>query len=155
MSADIIWDLLSSSGHGFIFEKVKRYGDVPWINKPLDVGDPELTKPVIPERWLWTLSWQILIMPVRILKTTNDATRSQVTKYVAYAFKSRSVFMKEPTGNTTLNLDLQPQQIHGLLKPPMLQKTVMDESGYKVYEGAGTSGSYRRILPMLPVADEI
>ena len=29
----------------FYFEKVKRYGDVPWINKPLDVTDPDLTKP--------------------------------------------------------------------------------------------------------------
>ena len=26
----------------FYFEKVKRFGDVPWISKPLDVEDPEL-----------------------------------------------------------------------------------------------------------------
>ena len=25
----------------FYFEKVKRFGDVPWINKPLDVADPD------------------------------------------------------------------------------------------------------------------
>ena len=29
----------------FYFEKVKRYGDVPWIGKALDVEDPELYKP--------------------------------------------------------------------------------------------------------------
>ena len=28
----------------FYFEKVKRYGDVPWINKPLDVADADLYK---------------------------------------------------------------------------------------------------------------
>src|SRR5687767_8337870 len=28
----------------FYFEKVKRFGDVPWINKPLDVTDAELYK---------------------------------------------------------------------------------------------------------------
>ena len=26
----------------FYFEKVKRYGDVPWLDKPLDVDDPAL-----------------------------------------------------------------------------------------------------------------
>jgi hypothetical protein len=29
----------------FYFEKVKRYGDVPWIGKALDVEDPDLYKP--------------------------------------------------------------------------------------------------------------
>ena len=29
----------------FYFEKVKRFGDVPWYNKPLESNDPDLKKP--------------------------------------------------------------------------------------------------------------
>ena len=51
----------------FYFEKVKRFGDVPWINKPLDVLILlYFTARVIHVPLLWTRCWLTLTMPVKI-----------------------------------------------------------------------------------------
>ena len=140
----------------FYFEKVKRYGDVPWINKPLDVGDPELTKARDPRTLVMDSVLADLNYACQNIKTTNDATRSQVTKYVAYAFKSRICLYEGTYRKYHTELGLAASANTWLTEAVNAAKTVMDESGYKVYEGAGTSGSYRRIFTNAsPVADEI
>ena len=73
----------------FYFEKVKRYGDVPWIGKPLDVGDPDLYKAKDPRTLVMDSVLADLNYACANIKSTSDATRSLVTKYIAYAFKAR------------------------------------------------------------------
>jgi hypothetical protein len=73
----------------FYFEKVKRYGDVPWINKPLNVGDPDLTKARDPRTLVMDSVLADLNFACANIKLTSDASRSLITKYVAYAFKAR------------------------------------------------------------------
>ncbi len=140
----------------FYFEKVKRYGDVPWINKPLDVGDPELTKARDPRTLVMDSVLADLNYACQNIKTTSDATRSHVTKYVAYAFKSRICLYEGTYRKYHTELGLTASANTWLTEAVNAAKTVMDESGFKVYEGAGTSGSYRRIFTNAsPVADEI
>src|SRR5450759_4001781 len=73
----------------FYFEKVKRFGDVPWIGKPLDVSDPVLYGP----RDSRTLVMDSVLADIDFACTNitslSDGTRSLITKYVAYALKSR------------------------------------------------------------------
>jgi starch-binding outer membrane protein, SusD/RagB family len=73
----------------FYFEKVVRFGDVPWINKPLDVADPALYA----GRDSRTLVMDSVLADVNYacanLRSANDPTRSLITKWVAYALKSR------------------------------------------------------------------
>ncbi|MGG5507782.1 MULTISPECIES: RagB/SusD family nutrient uptake outer membrane protein [unclassified Myroides] len=73
----------------FYFEKVKRFGDVPWINKTLDVNDPLLygtrdSRVVVIDSVMKDLDYAI-----NHIKTTKDATKTLITKEVAAAFKAR------------------------------------------------------------------
>ena len=140
----------------FYFEKVKRYGDVPWINRPLDVGDPELTKGRDPRTLVMDSVLADLNYACENIKTTNEATRSLVTKYVAYAFKARICLFEGTFRKYHTELGLTASANTWLTEAADAAKVVMDESGFKVYEGAGTSGSYRRIFTNpAPIADEI
>lgn len=69
----------------FYFEKVKRYGDVPWIGKALDVEDPDLYKPRDPRTLVMDSVLADLNFACENITMTNDGTRSLVTKWVAYA----------------------------------------------------------------------
>ncbi len=74
----------------FYFEKVKRFGNVPWIGKPLDVADRDI---LYGPRDARTLVMDSILADIDYacenIKMTNDPSRSLVTKYVAYALKSR------------------------------------------------------------------
>ena len=74
----------------FYFEKVKRFGDVPWINKPLDVSDTSiLYGPRDPRTLVMDSVLADINYACANITSTSDATRSLITKYVAYALKSR------------------------------------------------------------------
>jgi len=140
----------------FYFEKVKRYGDVPWINKPLEVGDPDLDKPRDPRTLVMDSILADLDYACENIKTTSDGSRSLVTKYVAYAFKARVCLFEGTFRKYHTELGLTASANALLSEAEEAAKMVIDESGFKVYEGAGTTGSYRRIFTnAAPVADEI
>jgi len=140
----------------FYYEKVKRYGDVPWISKPLDVTDPDLTKGRDPRALVMDSVLADLNYACQNIKTTSESTRSLVTKYVAYAFKSRVCLFEGTYRKYHTELNLTASANSWLTEASNAAKTVMDESGFKLYTGAGTNLSYRRIFTnAAPVADEI
>lgn len=141
----------------FYFEKVKRFGDVPWINKPLDVKDMEILKAGRDSRVLVMDSVLAdLDFATKNITSKSDPTRSLVTKYVAYAFKAR-VALHEGTFrkyHTTLNLGSSSANL--LSQAAAAAKTVIDEGGYKLYDGAGIDRSYRQIFTSTaPVGTEV
>ncbi|MDQ1297000.1 MAG: starch-binding outer membrane protein SusD/RagB family, partial [Bacteroidota bacterium] len=73
----------------FYFEKVKRYGDVPWISTAIDVDDPDLYKGRDPRTLVMDEVLADLNFACENITLTNDATRSLVTKWAAYALKAR------------------------------------------------------------------
>jgi hypothetical protein len=140
----------------FYFEKVKRYGDVPWVNKPLEVGDPDLNKARDPRTLVMDSILADLNYACANIKMTSDASRSMVTKYVAYAFKARVCLFEGTFRKYHTELNLGASANTWLNEAATTAKKVMDESGFKVYEGAGTSGSYRKIFTnAAPVPEEI
>ena len=74
----------------FYFEKVIRFGNVPWVGKPLDVAD---TLILYGGRDPRTLVMDSVLADINYacenISVTTDPTRSTVTKYLAYALKSR------------------------------------------------------------------
>jgi len=74
----------------FYFQKLVRFGDVPWYNKPLDVGDTALlykgrdSRTVIMDSIIADLDYAAANMT-----EMSDNTRSQITKTVVWGFKSR------------------------------------------------------------------
>lgn len=141
----------------FYFDKVKRFGDVPWIGKALDVSDTDLLyKGRDPRTLVMDSVLADLDYASQNITLANDPTRSMITKYVAYAFKARvalheGTFRKYHTG-----LGLQ-STVDGLLnQAAVAAKKVIDEGGYKLYDGAGTDKSYRQVfINPAPVATEV
>lgn len=71
----------------FYFEKVKRFGDVPWYDRQLDSDDPELKRPrdsreFIMKKILEDLDFANIYLPL-------DKELYRVTKWTALALKSR------------------------------------------------------------------
>ena len=71
----------------FYFEKVKRFGDVPWYAKPLGSADPELKRPrdsreFVMQRMIEDIDFAIFHLP-------TDRNIYRVTKWTALALKSR------------------------------------------------------------------
>lgn len=73
----------------FYFEKVKRFGDVPWYNKTLEINDPELYKGRDPRAMVMDSVLADLDFACANIRAKKDITCSQITKWVALAYKSR------------------------------------------------------------------
>jgi hypothetical protein len=140
----------------FYFEKVKRYGDVPWISRPLDVDDPELFDARDPRTLVMDSVLADIDYAAQNIKTTNDPSRTMISKWVAYAFKARICLFEGTFRKYHTNLSLTGTADAWLTNAAVTAKKIMDESGYKLYEGAGVAQSYRRIFTSAaPVTDEI
>ncbi|PUZ28686.1 RagB/SusD family nutrient uptake outer membrane protein [Chitinophaga parva] len=73
----------------FYFEKVKRFGNVPWYGHTLAVGDPELYKTQDPRTLVMDSILADLNFACNNIRATKDASCSQITRWVALAYKSR------------------------------------------------------------------
>ncbi len=141
----------------FYFDKVKRFGDVPWINKPLDVSDTDLltkgrdSRVMVMDSVLADLDYAC-----QTITSTSDGTRSLVTKYVAYALKSRVALHEGTFRKYHSGLGLQASSAGLLNQAAVAAKKVIDEGGYKLYDGAGTDKSYRQLfINPAPIATEV
>lgn len=140
----------------FYFEKVKRYGDVPWVNKPLDVNDPDLFKARDPRTLVMDSVLADLNYACANIKLTNDPSRSLVTKYVAYAYKSRVCLFEGTFRKYHTELGLTGTSERWLTEAANAARVVMDESGQKIYDGAGPEASYRKVFTSTdPLSEEV
>ena len=74
----------------FYMDKVRRFGDVPWIGKPLDINDTTALNAGRDKRELVMDSVLAdLDFACANISTVNDPSRTTITKWVAFAFKSR------------------------------------------------------------------
>jgi len=141
----------------FYYEKVKRFGDVPWINKPLDVSDTELlnkgrdSRVMVMDSVIADLNFACANITAK-----TEGTRSLVTKYAAFAFKSRVCLYEGTLRKYHTNLNLGTSSANLLTQAAAAAKVVMDEAGYKLYDGAGVDKSYRQVfINPAPVATEV
>jgi len=131
----------------FYFEKVKRYGDVPWINKALDVTDTLiLYKKQDPRVMVMDSVLADINYACQNIKTTSDASKSLVTKNIAYAFKARICLFEGTFRKYHTELNLQGTASTWLTQAADAAKVVMDQGVFKLYEGAGTDLSYRTVF---------
>lgn len=73
----------------FYFQKVKRYGDVPWISNPLEVDDPELYDSRDERGEVMDSVLIDINFAIDNINEGNDPSRTRITKDVALALKSR------------------------------------------------------------------
>jgi starch-binding outer membrane protein, SusD/RagB family len=140
----------------FYYEKVKRFGDVPWIGKPLDVSDPVLYGGRDPRTLVMDSVLADLNYACENITFTNDPTRSQVTKYVAYALKSRICLFEGTFRKYHTELGLQASANAWLNEAVTSSKYVMDNGGYSIYTTGGAGKSYRTVFTnATPIANEV
>jgi starch-binding outer membrane protein, SusD/RagB family len=140
----------------FYFDKVKRFGDVPWIGKPLDVDDPVLYGGRDPR----TLVMDSVLADINYacdnITSVSDPTRSLVTKYVAYALKSRICLFEGTFRKYHTELELTASANTWLNEAATSAKTVMDAGIYSIYTTGGPGKSYRTIFTNpAPIASEV
>lgn len=140
----------------FYFEKVKRYGDVPWISTPLDVEDEDLYKGRDSRELVMDEILADLNFATQNITLESDGSRSLVTKWVAYALKARVCLFEGTFRKYHTELGLQGNANDWLNEAADASKVIMDLSGYEVYTGDGTDMSYRKLfINPAPVGEEI
>ncbi len=141
----------------FYFEKVKRYGDVPWIDKPLNVSDSTLlyggrdSRAVVMDHVLEDLDYAIAN-----ISATNDNSRTLITKDVALALKSRVALFEGTFRKYHPEFGLQGAADKWLNESANAAKILMDSKRYSLYTGSGVTDSYRQVFVRdAPVAQEV
>lgn len=143
----------------FYFDKVKRFGDVPWISKTMPVNDADLFNGRDSRLKVMDSVLADLDYACENIKATDDKTRSLVTKYVAYAFKSR-VCLFEGTfrkyHKDGLAKGLEGTIDKWLTEAANAAEKVMKDGGFSLYTANGTDKSYRQLfINKAPVTNEI
>ena len=130
----------------FYFEKVKRFGNVPWIGKPLDISDEILFGGRDPRTLVMDSVLADIDYACANIKSTVDPTRSLVTKYVAYALKSRICLFEGTFRKYHTELNLQNTASNWLNNAATAAQAVMDAGIYSIYTAGGAGKSYRTVF---------
>jgi hypothetical protein len=128
----------------FYYDKVKRYGDVPWIDKPLDVDDPELYAARDSREKVMENVYADLQFAEQNITQAKESTCTLVTKWVAYALASR-VALFEGTYRKYHNLSLATSAATWLQRAAESAQYIMTNGGYSLYTTSdGTA--YRQLF---------
>src|SRR5690606_14181881 len=114
----------------FYFEKVKRYGDVPWINVPLDVEDPKLWGGRDPRALVMDSVLADINYAIQHISTVNDPYRTLITKNVARALKSRICLFEGTFTKYHESYGLQGTSDFWLTEAASAAKEIIDENLY-------------------------
>ena len=90
------------------------------------------------------------------ITSTSDATRSLVTKYVAYALKSRICLFEGTYRKYHTELGLAGSANTWFTEAASAAKAVMDAGVYSIYTTGGTAKAYRTLFTnATPIASEV
>ena len=120
------------------FDKVRKYGDVPWFDKAYAENDPEILKARDPRSTVIAnimadLDFAIANLPQSI------GNKEYIDRYVALALKAR-IALYEGTYRKYHNHSESSDDL--LNQAADAAKLIMDESGYSLHQEGGTSESY-------------
>lgn len=140
----------------FYYNKVQRYGDVPWMSTPGAVDDSALLYKARDSRQL-VMDSIIADLDFAAAHITRnvDATASQITKYVVYGYKSR-ICLYEGTYRKYHDLNQDNSAAKLLQLAADAAQKVMTEGGFSLSQVGGTGQSYRNLfISTAPVATEV
>ena len=131
----------------FYFEKVKKFGDVPWYDHTLGSDDDDLYKPRDSRDYVMQKMVEDIDFAIANLPTEHSDYR--VTKWTALAFKSRfclyeGTFRKYHAGTITLQTlpaDAKPYTWY-LEQAVDAADKFISSSGYTIYNKEGADASY-------------
>lgn len=130
----------------FYFDKVKRFGDVPWIDEPLDVDDPRLEAGRDSREFVMDNILNDLDYAIDNIVVDEESSRTQITKNVALALKSRIALFEGTFRKYHPEIGLQNSSEEWLEESIDASQQIMDSGTYSLYRGAGSEGSYRELF---------
>lgn len=140
----------------FYFEKVKRYGDVPWYSRPLTTEDEALYKPRDPREAVMDSVLEDLNFAVAHIRDEKDNTSSMVTRQVAQAFKSRVCLFEGTFRKYHTELGLTGSADRFLQEAADAALAVMESGKYSIYNTGSPETDYRTLfISENPVSEEV
>lgn len=140
----------------FYYMKVVRFGDVPWIDKTFEVDSEELYAGRDPRTVVMDHVLEDLNFACENITRTKDETGSLVTKWVAYALKSRICLFEGSFRKYHAELGLKDTSDRWFQEAASAADVVIKESGHSLYTGAGTEASFRTLfISDTPVTSEV
>ncbi|MFT3933952.1 MAG: RagB/SusD family nutrient uptake outer membrane protein [Chitinophagaceae bacterium] len=141
----------------FYFGMVQRFGDVPWITKALDPSDSALLyakrdpRAMVMDSVLADINYAISHITL-----ATDASKSQITKWVAYGLKSRICLFEGTFRRYQTSYNQTASAAQWLQDAATASKAVMDSAGQSLNTSNGTDLSYRTLfINATPVTNEI
>uniref|UniRef100_UPI003216763A RagB/SusD family nutrient uptake outer membrane protein n=1 Tax=uncultured Draconibacterium sp. TaxID=1573823 RepID=UPI003216763A len=139
----------------FYFDMMKRFGDLPWVNHPLDVNDPLLYSTRAPRTLIADSIKADLNYAINNIKTAKDASCTTITKSVAAALKSRVCLWEGTYRKYHNEAGLQSTANQWLQEAAEAAQIVMN-ADYSLYTGSGAESSYRALfLAKTPISAEV
>ena len=140
----------------FYFGMVQMYGNVPWVNTPLNVNDSALYGPRAPRTLIMDSVVADLQYATTHIALSSDPTSSQITRYVAYGLLSRVCLYEGTFEKYQTSYNLTANANAFLQLAATASKMVIDSGGFSLYTGSGTSQSYRQLfISNSPIAQEV
>ena len=137
----------------FYFDKVKRFGDVPWYETVIQTGDTDLLYKARDSRE-FVVSKIIQDLEIAVDKLGDERASDQVTRWTALALLSRVCLYEGTFRKYHTELGIQGSDT-------LLQKAyeaagrVMDESGYTLYSTDNPDTDYRDLFASTLKEDEV
>ena len=114
----------------FYYQKVMRFGDVPYYDKVLESTDTEFLNKKRDDRgFVMDKVMEDFDKAIEMIPATKDAYSARVTKWVALAMKSRAALFE----GTWRKYHGMPEAEKYLQQAAAAAKTFIDESGYILY----------------------
>ena len=141
----------------FYMDKVRRFGDVPWIGKPLDINDTIALNAGRDKRELVMDSVLAdLDFACANISTANDPSRTTVTKWVAFAFKSRVCLFEGTFRKYHTSLNLTSTANKWLQEAASAADQIIKNGGFSINTAGGPGVSYRNVFTSnTPLANEV
>lgn len=139
----------------FYFEKVKRFGDVPWYSTPLDVADADLYKGRDSRTLIMDSVVADLDYAASHITVTDDQSRSTITKWVVYGFKSRVCLFEGTFRKYQSTFNLASSAPKFLQLAADAAKAVMTSGKYSLNTAGGNLAYRNLFISTSPVTSEI
>ena len=137
----------------FYFEKVQRFGDVPWYSKVIETSDEEyLTKPRDPR----TLVMDSVLADINDAVAKLGTTKSveEVTKWTALALKSRICLFEGTFRKYHPEFSL-PDADKFLQEAVSASEDLMKNGGYKIYKSTPDKAYLELFASYKAITDEV
>jgi len=140
----------------FYFEKVKRFGDVPWYGEPLNVNDTALLykgrdpRTVIVDSIVADLNYATAHITV-----ADDASRSMVTKWFAWGLKSRICLFEGTFRKYQTSYKLQSSANDFLQMAADAADSVINSGKFSINTAGGNLAYRNLFISSSPVASEV